>query len=70
MHVPQFTRRRGLLCVGAAILVAGCSDAPTSTSDSGLRLPGGESHVGETKSIHTRDRLNFILSDKFAVQPR
>ncbi len=33
-------------------------------------ISGGDSHVGEGKSNHTRDRLNFILRNRFGVKER
>lgn len=33
-------------------------------------IPGGESHVGETKSKHTRENMDYILQTKFDVKRR
>lgn len=35
-----------------------------------LPIDGGESHVGETKSTRTRDRLDYLLPNKFNVARR
>lgn len=33
-------------------------------------IPGGESHVGETKSLKTRQELNYLLQNRFYVSRR